>query len=113
MKTYQLVQQGEHRYTIDVQEVIEEEKSITLFVLKYSKCESWVSPDKVLLVARDTGNDISLSKHSEGSMKLSQLKYDVADELSLLLRFIMLYQTGDINDEFSYTIMKQVDNIKL
>ena len=94
MIVFHLFQNNSHEYCIEV----EEKEKCTIFTLKYSKNNVWVEQNKVLFKVIDDGNGFQLSQHTEEQLSL-KMNYSVANEVSLLMRFAMLYSDGSLDVE--------------
>lgn len=103
MKEFKVFENNKHEYEIFVEDI----DAGTKYSLHYSSASHWTYPNKLILSALDTGNEIKLSEKMG-----KEIDYNDFAEISLLFNFILKYdkQMGPPNyqvipvNETSFTI---------
>lgn len=94
-KQFFLYREKQQEYTIKVIEHPDKERQFELYYLQA------INGSKRVLSAVDTGDNIRVEDISK------ELNYDSAEELGILLRFIILYQSdGTLKSDYLFDIVE-------
>lgn len=91
---------GEHEYDIEVTETENGQK----FELYYSMCGEWTKPGTLVMSLFERAKDSSVDLPKLGKT----IDVSVMNELSLMLRFILLHDSEEYTDELHYNIVPSV-----